>query len=262
MVKLGRFIQRFYLGLVLFFLYAPIVVMIIFSFNESKVMGQWTGFTLDWYAQLFSDSQVMRALYITVLVAVLSTVIATVTGSAAAIGMHTMRSRPKLFYTNVTYLPLINPDIVTGVSLMVLFLFAGMQLNMFTMLLAHCTFNIPYVIFSVLPKLTQMDPNQYEAALDLGASPWTAIRRVVLPQIKSGIVTGAILSFTLSLDDFVISRFTSVEDQNLSMLIYSRTRLGVSPTINALSALMFGSVLLLLFIANWRSMRDRPQKIS
>lgn len=254
MVK--SFFQKLYLGIVLFFFYAPIVILIIYSFNESKVMGNWTGFTLEWYKRLFADSNVMSALYTTLACAILASLAATVLGTAAAIGMHNMRPRPRSILTNITYLPLVNPDIVTGVSLMLLFIFLQMRLDFFTMLLAHITFNVPYVIFSVMPRLQQMNPNLYEAALDLGATPAQALRRVVIPEIMPGVVTGLILSFTLSLDDFVISRFTSVEAQNLSMLIYSRTRTGVDPTINALSAIMFLFVITLLLIANRRSLRE------
>nr|WP_122012294.1 ABC transporter permease [Maliibacterium massiliense] len=254
--KLGAFIQKFYLWIILIFLYAPIVVMMVYSFNQSKTMGHWTGFTFAWYGKLFNDPNIMQALYVTLAVAVLAAIISTIIGTFAAIGIHSLRRGSRMVFTNVTYLPMVNPDIVTGVSLMILFIFCQLPLGFFTMLLAHITFDVPYVVFAVLPKLTQLNPHIYEAALDLGASPWQALRKVVLPEIRSGIVTGALMSFTLSLDDFVISRFTSVEAQNLSMLIYSKTRVGVDPTINALSTLMFVSVMALLVIVNWRTMRD------
>ena len=247
-------LQKLYLGILLIFFYAPILILVIYSFNESKIMGQWTGFTFKWYGELLRDDNVIQALYVTVGCAVIAALASTVVGTAAAIGIHNMRPGPRNILVNITYLPLVNPDIVTGVSLMLLFIFLNMRLGFFTMLLAHITFNIPYVIFSVMPRLQQMNPHLYEAALDLGATPLQAIRRVVIPEIMPGVVSGLIMAFTMSLDDFVISRFTSVEAQNLAMLIYSRTRTGVDPTINALSAIMFVSVITLLLIANRKSL--------
>ncbi len=247
-------LQKLYLGILLIFFYAPILILVIYSFNESKIMGQWTGFTFKWYGELLRDDNVIQALYVTVGCAVIAALVSTVVGTAAAIGIHNMRPGPRNILVNITYLPLVNPDIVTGVSLMLLFIFLNMRLGFFTMLLAHITFNIPYVIFSVMPRLQQMNPHLYEAALDLGATPLQAIRRVVIPEIMPGVVSGLIMAFTMSLDDFVISRFTSVEAQNLAMLIYSRTRTGVDPTINALSAIMFVSVITLLLIANRKSL--------
>ena len=247
-------LQKLYLGILLIFFYAPILILVIYSFNESKIMGQWTGFTFKWYAELLRDDNVIQALYVTVGCAVIAALVSTVVGTAAAIGIHNMHAGPRNILINITYLPLVNPDIVTGVSLMLLFIFLNMRLGFFTMVLAHITFNIPYVIFSVMPRLQQMNPHLYEAALDLGATPLQAIRRVVIPEIMPGVVSGLIMAFTMSLDDFVISRFTSVEAQNLAMLIYSRTRTGVDPTINALSAIMFVSVITLLLIANRKSL--------
>jgi len=252
-VKKGL-LQKLYLGILLIFFYAPILILVIYSFNESKIMGQWTGFTFKWYAELLRDDNVIQALYVTVGCAVIAALVSTVVGTAAAIGIHNMHAGPRNILINITYLPLVNPDIVTGVSLMLLFIFLNMRLGFFTMVLAHITFNIPYVIFSVMPRLQQMNPHLYEAALDLGATPLQAIRRVVIPEIMPGVVSGLIMAFTMSLDDFVISRFTSVEAQNLAMLIYSRTRTGVDPTINALSAIMFVSVITLLLIANRKSL--------
>jgi len=252
-VKKGL-LQKLYLGILLIFFYAPILILVIYSFNESKIMGQWTGFTFKWYAELLRDDNVIQALYVTVGCAVIAALVSTVVGTAAAIGIHNMHAGPRNILINITYLPLVNPDIVTGVSLMLLFIFLNMRLGFFTMVLAHITFNIPYVIFSVMPRLQQMNPHLYEAALDLGATPLQAIRRVVIPEIMPGVVSGLIMAFTMSLDDFVISYFTAVEAQNLAMLIYSRTRTGVDPTINALSAIMFVSVITLLLIANRKSL--------
>ena len=216
----------------------------------------WGGFSLKWYQALFMDSDILEALYVTVSVAALATLASTVMGTVAAIGIHSMKSWTRSLYMNITNLPMLMPDIVTGISLMILFIFVKLPRGYGTMLLAHITFDIPYVIFSVLPRLRRMNPNTYEAALDLGAKPFTALRKVLLPEIMPGVITGALLAFTMSLDDFVISYFTSVRTSNLSMLIYSMTRRKVPPTINALSTLMFMAVLTLLLIVNFKSVRE------
>jgi spermidine/putrescine transport system permease protein len=242
-----------YLGLILVFLYAPIVIMIVNSFNASKSRAKWGGFSLNWYAKLFQRDDIIQALYVTITVAVVATLVATIIGTFAAIGIHAMRRGYANALLNVTYLPMTTPDIVTGVSLMLMFVFIRMPLGYGTMLMAHITFDTPYVLFSVMPKLKQMNLNLYEAALDLGCTPMRAVLTVILPQIMPGVVTGALLSFTMSLDDFVISYFTSLTDKNLSMIIYSAARKGVEPTIYALSTLMFLAVLTLLLIINKRS---------
>ncbi len=255
------FLKRFYVALIFIFLYAPILVLIIFSFNESKSRGHWDGFTLKWYAELLHDRQIMTALYYTVSIALISSVIATLIGIAAAIGIFNMPYFKKSIIMNLTYLPVLNPDIVTGIALMVLFIFMKMRLGFLTLLLAHITFNIPYVILSILPKLKQMNKHLYEAALDLGASPFYAFWRVILPEIMPGVLTGFILAFTLSLDDFVISFFTTGSGvTNLSIIIYSMARRGINPKINALSTLMFLSVLSLLIIVNIRMSKDNQRK--
>ena len=249
----GGFFKRAYLGLVLLFLYAPILTLIAFSFNASKSRARWDGFTLDWYIQLFQDTDILNALYVTLAVAVLGAILATILGTMGAIGIHSMGRFGKGLWMNVANLSMLTPDIVIGVSMMILFIFCRLELGFLTMLLAHVTFNIPYVIFSVLPKLKQMNAHAYEAALDLGASPWQALMKIVVPEIMPGIVSGAILAFTLSLDDFVISFFTTSEVQNLSIMIYSMAKRGINPTINALSTLMFLSVMVLLLVLNKRS---------
>ena len=245
--------KKIYLALVLLFLYAPIVVLIVYSFNASETRAVWGGFSLKWYGELLHDRSILQALYVTVSVAALATLVATVLGTFAAIGIHSMKSGMRALFMNVTNLPMLMPDIVTGISLMILFLFARIPRGYLTMLMAHITFDTPYVIFSVLPRLKRMDKNLYEAALDLGCPPARALKKVILPQVMPGVVTGALLSFTMSLDDFVISYFTSVRTQNLSMLIYSMTRRKVPPTINALSAIMFLTVLALLLLITGRS---------
>ena len=245
--------KKIYLALVLLFLYAPIVVLIVYSFNASETRAVWGGFSLKWYGELLHDRSILQALYVTVSVAALATLVATVLGTFAAIGIHSMKSGMRAVFMNVTNLPMLMPDIVTGISLMILFLCARVPRGYLTMLMAHITFDTPYVIFSVLPRLKRMDKNLYEAALDLGCPPARALKKVILPQVMPGVVTGALLSFTMSLDDFVISYFTSVRTQNLSMLIYSMTRRKVPPTINALSAIMFLTVLALLLLITGRS---------
>lgn len=252
-----RFLKRFYSFIIFFFLYAPIIVLIIFSFNNSKSRANWDGFTLKWYAQLFRDDDIMKSLYYTVVIAVVSSLFATIIGTAAAIGIHNMKKLKKAIVMNLTYLPVVNPDIVTGISLMILFIFVKLQLGFVTLLLAHITFNIPYVILSVMPKLKQLNKHLYEAALDLGATPLHAFWKVILPEIMPGVVTGALLAFTLSLDDFVISFFTTGSGvSNLSIMIYSMARRGINPKINALSTIMFVTVLLLLIIVNKRMSKD------
>ena len=249
-----KFIKRFYLGLVLLFLYVPIGVLIIQSFNAGKSRARWEGFSLTWYRQLFSDASIMHALYVTVTVALLAALFSTILGTLAAIGIHAMKKRPQALMMTLTNIPMTMPDIVTGISLMLLFIFTKVERGYVTMLLAHITFDTPYVILSVLPKLKQMNKFSYEAALDLGATPFYALFHVILPEIMPGVITGAMLAFTLSLDDFTISYFTtSPLVQNLSTLIYSQARKGIKPTMNTLSALMFVSLLALLLIVNRRS---------
>lgn len=250
-------LKRLYTFLIFLFLYAPIIILMIFSFNSSKSRGVWTGFTFKWYIELFKNEEVLTALYYTLLVAVLASIISTIVGTFAAIGIHNMTSFKKRVVLNLNYLPVLNPDIVTAVSLMLLFRFANIDFGFLTMLLAHITFNIPYVILSILPKLKQLNKHLAEAAMDLGATPFYALRKVIIPEIMPGIVTGALIAFTLSIDDFVISFFTTgPQVTNLSITVYSMARRGINPVINALSTLMFLSVLILLIIINKRTSKD------
>lgn len=261
MSKFVKFIKRFYLAFILFFLYVPIIVLIVQSFNAGKSRAKWEGFSLTWYQQLFNDSAIMNALYVTLSIAVLAAIVSTILGTLAAIGIHAMKKRPQALMMTLTNIPMTMPDIVTGVSLMLLFLFTKVERGYFTMLLAHITFDTPYVILSVLPKLKQMNKHSYEAALDLGATPFYALFHVILPEIMPGVITGAMLAFTLSLDDFTISYFTtSPLVQNLSTLIYSQARKGIKPTMNALSALMFVALLILLLIVNRRTDKANEKK--
>jgi spermidine/putrescine transport system permease protein len=254
---LNKWLKRLFVFCVLAFLYAPILVLIVYSFNASRLRGSWDGFTLGWYQALFRDREVLRALYHTVLVAVLATVISTVVGTLASFGIHSLGRRGKSVILNLNYLPVLNPDIVTAVSLMLLFGFMGLNFGFGTLLMGHISFTVPYVVLSVLPKLGQMDPNLYEAALDLGAEPGTALRKVVLPEISPGIVTGALLAFTLSIDDFVISFFTTGHGvANLSTMIFSMARRGINPVINALSTLIFIVMIALLLVINRKTKEE------
>lgn len=251
MKKLGKA----YLGLVLFFLYIPIFVLIVFSFNETKSRSVFSGFTLDWYIRLFNNRIIISSLINTIIIACVSSVISTVLGTLAAIGINNMKKVPKAVVMNITNMPIINPEIVTGVSLMLLFVFFAARMNLefgfVTLLIAHITFNVPYVILNVMPKFNQMDPHIYEAAQDLGCSPIKAFRKVVLPEIMPGVISGFLMSFTYSLDDFVISYFTSGStSQTLPITIYSMTRRKVSPEINALSTLIFITVVIILIVKN------------
>lgn len=242
-----------YLGLILLFLYAPIAVMIVLSFNKSVSSAQWTGFTMRWYAELFQNRSIMEALKLTLTVAAIATFVSTILGTAAAIGIHAMKRGWAAWLINVSYLPMTMPDIVTGISLMLLFVFVNLPMGFWTMVMAHIVFDTPYVLFSVLPKLKQMNPNMYEAALDLGCKPVSAIGKVIIPEVSQGIVTGALLSFTMSIDDFIISYFTGGTASNLSMIVFGSAKRGVSPSMYALSALMFLVILALLIIINRRS---------
>ncbi len=247
------------------FLYAPILVLIVFSFNQSKSRGAWTGFTLGWYQKLFTNEVILNSLMNTLIIAVVSSVIATVLGTLAAIGIVNMKRWTRLVVMNITYMPVVNPEIVTGVSLMLLFVWirtAGVQIEFgfMTLILAHITFNVPYVILNVMPKLRQMDRFVYEAALDLGCSPIQAFFKVVIPEILPGILSGFLMSFTYSLDDFIISYFVSgATSQTLPITIFSMTRRKVSPEINALSTIIFVVVLSVLLLVNLNDSRKEHE---
>ena len=252
-----KILKRFYLGLVLFFLYIPIIVLIVQSFNAGKSRAKWEGFSFRWYEELFHDPNIINALVITLAIAVLAALFSTIIGTFAAIGIHAMKRRPQNLMLTLNNIPMTMPDIVTGISLMLLFIFTQVERGFVTMLLAHITFDVPYVILSVMPKLKQMNKHSYEAALDLGATPMYALFHVILPEVMPGVITGAMLAFTLSLDDFTISYFTTNPlVQNLSTLIYSQARKGIKPTMNALSALMFVALLVLLLVVNRRTKEE------
>lgn len=248
-------LSKVYLALVLMFLYTPIFVLIVFSFNSSKSRTNFTGFTFEWYEKLFRNEIIISSLVNTLIIAVVASIAATVLGTLAAIGINSMRKAPRAVILNITNMPIINPEIVTGVSLMLLFVFFAARMNLEfgfgTLIIAHITFDVPYVILNVMPKLRQMDPHLAEAAQDLGCSPFQALLKVVMPEIMPGIVSGFLMSFTFSLDDFVISYFTSGSTaQTLPVTIYSMTRRKVSPEINALSTIIFIVVVIVLIIKN------------
>lgn len=265
------------MGLVFVFLYAPILLLIIFSFNAGNSSAVWKGFSLEWYASLFDNRLIMQSVYTTLLVSVLATLIATVAGTFAAIGLASMRRRWRNPLMTINNIPVMNAEIVTGVSMCLLFVaffgfwndfaawFNGIQgliylpklkLGFGTLLIAHITFNIPHVILTVAPKLRQLDRNLVDAAQDLGCTWMQAFWKVILPEIKPGIVSGALIAFTMSIDDFVISYFTAGTSSTLAMTIYGMTKKRVSPEINAVSTLLFVTVLLLLAIVNLRETRQ------
>ena len=245
-------LQKLYLALIFIILYAPIVTLMILSFNQSKTRSKWGGFTLKWYKELFQNEQIMSAFYTTLIIAFLSAAAATVIGTAASIAIQGMKSRWRTLYMGVTNIPMMNAEIVMGVSLMLLFIACRMTLGFGTILIAHITFNIPYVILSVAPKLKQTNRHVYEAALDLGASPLNAFFKVVFPDIVPGVLSGFMLAFTMSLDDFVITHFTKGPGiDTLSTKIYTEVRKGIKPEIYALSTIMFVTVLVLLILINY-----------
>ena len=247
-----KYLQKIYLALIFIILYAPIVTLIILSFNQSKTRAKWGGFTLKWYKELLKNEQIMSAFYTTLIIAFVSAAVATVIGTAAAIAIQSMKQKWKTLYMGLTNIPMMNAEIVMGVSLMLLFIAFHMTLGFGTILIAHITFNIPYVILSVAPKLKQTNRYTYEAALDLGAHPLKAFFKVVFPDIVPGVVSGFMLAFTMSLDDFVITHFTKGPGiDTLSTKIYTEVRKGIKPEIYALSTIMFVTVLVLLLLINY-----------
>ncbi len=253
-----KILSRIYIALIIFFLYAPVAVMIVFSFNSGDSVWVFEGFSLDWYKGLIFNTTMLEALKNTVILAILSAVFSTILGTAAAVGIHGMTNKlSKRLAMTVTNIPMMNADIVTGISLMLLFIFFGKifgsdeSLGFITVLIAHITFNLPYVILSVIPKLRQTDNNLKEAALDLGCTPLQSFFKSVLPSISTGVYTGFIMAFTLSLDDFVISYFTCGHYQTLPIVIYNMTKKTVNPDVYALSTIVFITVFALLVLYNF-----------
>ena len=261
--RLRKFFQDFYLVIILIFLYAPIFTMMVLSFNDSKSRTIWGGFTTKWYTQMFENQSIMDALYNTLLIAFISTLAATILGTLAALGINSMKRGPKNITMGINNIPILNSEIVTGISLMLTFIAFGISLGFKTILIAHITFNLPFVILSVLPKLRQTSRYTYEAALDLGANPLQAFFKVVFPDIMPGVLSGFLMGFTLSLDDFIITHFTRGAGINtLSTLIYSEVRRGIKPSMYALSTIIFVTVLALLLITNFAPKESgaKPQK--
>lgn len=271
-----RALQRVYLVLLFSFMYVPIAVMAVFSFNESKSRTIFTGFTFKWYKSLFQNEMILSALGLSLVVALIAAVVATVVGTAAAIGINAMGKRSQAVINNISYMPVVNPEIITGVSLMLLFVvvkdgiaWANQNLgwtlpeNIFglpTLLIAHISFCLPYVIFNVSPKLRQLDVRVYEAALDLGCNPKQAFFKVVLPELAPAILSAFLICLTYSIDDFLISYFTSGTTQTLPIVIYSMTRKKVSPEINALSTVMFLVILAIILFYNYLDGRREARK--
>ena len=245
-------LETLYMAIIFIFLYAPIGTLIVLSFNSSKSRSKWGGFTLEWYQKMFDSSTIMSALQNTLTIAFLSALIATVIGVLVCIGINSLRKWQKNTILALNNIPMLNADIVTGLSLMLMFVFFGVSLGYNTILLAHITFNIPYVILSVMPKMKQTNMSAYEAAQDLGANPIYAFFKVIFPDLVPGIISGFLLAFSMSLDDFIITHFTKGAGINtLSTLIYSEVRRGIQPTIYAMSTLIFVTVLILLLLVNF-----------
>lgn len=256
---LKQFFQDFYLVLVLIFLYAPILTMMVLSFNNTKSRTLWGGFTTKWYSQMFENQAIMNALYNTLIIAFVSALVATIIGTVASLGINSMKKAPRTVVMGINNIPMLNSEIVTGISLMLAFIAFGISLGFKTVLIAHITFNIPYVILSVMPKLKQTSKSTYEAAMDLGAGPIKAFFKVVFPDIMPGVLSGFLMAFTMSLDDFIITHFTrGAGIDTLSTLIYSEVRRGIKPSMYALSTLIFMTVLILLIITNFSP--DEPKK--
>ncbi len=259
----SKLLMRAYVVLLFGFMYLPIAVMIAFSFNESKSRSVFTGFTLDWYRSLFHNEMILSSLALSLVLALVSSVAATVLGTLATIGINSMSRKAQLLINNISYVPVVNPEIITGVSLMLLFVMAqnfgvggeGGVFGWTTLLVAHITFNLPYVIFNVAPKLRQLDPSIYNAALDLGCTPRQAFFKVIMPQLTPAILSAFLICLTYSIDDFMISYFNSGTMQTLPIAIYSMTRKKVSPEINALSAVMFIVILSIILISNYMDSR-------
>ena len=257
--------SKIYIALIILFLYAPIAVMIVMSFNNGNTTV-WKGFSLKWYGELFRSKAIMNALGNTLIIAVLASLFATVLGTAAAIGINNFRGKKRLVIQNVSNLPIISPDIVMGVSLMLLFTFLGTILNFemgyVTVLLSHICFCVPFVVLNVMPRIRRMDQSLYDAALDLGCTPFQAFYKVIIHELMPGIFSGALISFTYSLDDFVITHFTQgARFQNLSTEIYGMLRKKIPPTINALSTLLFIAIIIIMVLINIRDRRAEKRAL-
>ena len=253
-MKKTGILTKIYIAAIMVFMYAPIAVLIFYSFNKSR-SAAWGGFTFKWYFELFENKNLMDALINTLLIAVLASLFATILGTAAAIGINNFRGKSRALIQNVSNIPIISPDIVMGVSLMLLFTFLGVMFNFEmgfgTVLLSHICFCVPFVVLNVMPRIRRMDQSLYDAALDLGCNPFQAFFKVVIHELMPGIISGMLISFTYSLDDFVITHFTQgAKFNNLSTEIYSLLRRKIPPTINALSALLFLAIIIIMVLIN------------
>lgn len=271
-LKTKQVFGQAYLWLLLVVLYAPILLIIIFSFTKSKVFGNWTGFTVQLYQNLFTgydaaaqvrvDPNLYRAVFFTFLIALIAATVSTILGTLAAIGIYNMRSKPRRTISFLNSIPMINPDILTGISLFLLFVFLGLSRGMLTVCIAHVVFCTPYVVLSVMPRLTKMNPNIYEAALDLGATPFQALRKVLMPELRPGMVSGFILALTLSIDDFGVTFFTKGSGglETLSTFIYADARKGgLTPELRPLFSLIFLTILVLLLVMNIRAAKQKQK---
>lgn len=244
-------LQKLYITLIFIFLYAPIVTLIVLSFNASKTRAKWGGFTLKWYGALFQNRDILQALFNTLLIALIASVASTIIGTVACIAIMSLKKRSRAIIMGVTNIPMLNAEIVTGISLMLLFISFGLKFGLGTILLSHITFCIPYVILSVMPRMRQINPYTYEAALDLGAGPVSGFFKVVFPDILPGVLSGFLMAFTMSLDDFIITHFTKGAGvDTLSTKIYTEVRKGIKPEMYALSTIIFLAVLVLLLLVN------------
>ena len=264
-MTIKKVLAKSYLGLVLLMLYLPIIFIAIFSFTTAKSLGNWTGFTFQLYENLFTGANsssvaLLSALKNTILIALMASTVSTVLGTLAAIGIYNMRGRAKRTIQFLNNVPMLNPDIITGVSLFLLFVFLHVSKGYVTVVLAHITFCTPYVVLNVLPRLTQLNPNIYEAALDLGATPSQALSKVLIPQLRPGMVSGFILAFTMSLDDFAVTYFTAGSSglETLSTYIYADARKGgLTPERKPMMTIIFLIVLLVLFFVNFRIIKKQ-----
>lgn len=256
-----KILKNLYISLIYLFFYLPIIILIIYSFNATKSRVIWGGFSLKWYQELFQSKEVLMSFYNTILIGVLSTIMATIIGTIGAIGLFRAGGRVNKFFMELNYLPILNPDIVIAVSLVALYNFIKLDFGYLTIILSHVAFTTPYVVFNVMPRLSMMNPNLYEAALDLGSTRWEAFKYVILPEIKPGILSGALMAFTLSIDDFAVSFFTTGKGiQNISITVYSMARRGINPVINALSTLMFIIMIALVIVINVRKNKFEKKK--
>ncbi len=254
--------KKIYIILIFIFLYAPIATLMVFSFNKSRTRAKWGGFTFQWYLSLLGNREIMQALWNTLLIALISSLSAVVIGTVACIAINSMSKRRRAIIMGITNIPMLNADIVTGISLMLLFISLGFKFGLGTILLSHITFNIPYVILCVMPRMRQLNPSTYEAALDLGASPVHAFFKVVFPDILPGVLSGFLMAFTMSLDDFIITHFTKGAGvDTLSTKIYTEVKKGIKPEMYALSTIIFVTVLLLLFLVNKAPKEKKERKV-